>query len=57
MGMIEKRAGNERDLVEKKERPSSPFLSRIPLVADPVDRPPVFPTIVSIEGEPGAGYA
>ena len=33
--------GDERGLVEKKERPST-FLSRIPLVADPDRRPPAF---------------
>ena len=56
MGTIEKagrrRAGSGR---EKREVPPSPFLSRIPLAADPTCRPLAF-SIVLTDREPGKGY-
>ena len=43
-------------LVGEKERSPSPFLSRIPLAADPACRPLAF-SIVPTYLEPGTGYA
>ena len=40
---------------EKGEIPPSPFLSRIPLAADPACRPLAF-SIVLTDREPGTGY-
>ena len=57
MNTIEKQARVERGLLEKKGEVKralqpSPFLSRIPLAADPVYRPAAF-LIVSTDREPG----
>ena len=53
-GGLKKRVGEKWGLVGKKER-SSPFLSRIPLAADPALRPLAF-SIVLTDREPGTGY-
>ena len=52
-GGLKKRAADEWGLVGKEEK-SSPFLSRIPLAADPACRPLAF-SIVLTDREPETG--
>jgi len=51
--MIEK-AGGRRAEFGRGVKPSL-FLSLVPLVADPLRRPPAF-SIIPTDGEPGTGY-